>query len=62
MFKPTECTDIGGGILLFSGIFQSVRINAVRVFILLVFFFFYSLCFVLLFYFTGLFFIEFYYL
>jgi eukaryotic translation initiation factor 2C len=30
MFKPSDVTDIGGGILLFSGIFQSVRINAVR--------------------------------
>lgn len=32
MFKPGENVDLGGGILLFSGIFQSVRINALRVY------------------------------
>jgi hypothetical protein len=34
MFKAGENVDIGGGILLFSGIFQSVRVNAVRVYLL----------------------------
>jgi hypothetical protein len=35
MFKVGENVDIDGGILLFSGIFQSVRVNALRVFSLL---------------------------
>jgi hypothetical protein len=32
MFKAGENVDIGGGILLFSGIFQSVRVNTLRVY------------------------------